>query len=271
MKHATRKSLSLLLAVVTALGPFGSMLSAQTTQEDSVEKPPTRPAAIALLDGTPVRLLLNRTISSKDAKTGDNVDFEVIEDVKVGELVVVPKGSIALATVTRAKPKGRMAKGGKLDIRIDYVRLVSGEKVPLRAVKETKGGNYTGTMTGAIVASGILFFPAAPFFLFMKGKDIKIERGTAITAYVSGDVALDAEKFSSPVETLSVSVKSTPEGAEIEIDGQFVGSTPSTVPLRFGARKIVVKKAGYNVWERSIAVATGSAITIDAVLEKLPQ
>jgi hypothetical protein len=40
-----------------------------------------------------------------------------------------------------------------------------------------------------------LFFPAAPFFLFMKGKDIKIPKGTEITAYINGAVTLDARKF----------------------------------------------------------------------------
>jgi hypothetical protein len=59
-----------------------------------------------------------------------------------------------------------MGKGGKLDINIDSVRLVSGEKAALRAAKETKGGERTGAMTGTIVASSILFFPRRhSFFL----------------------------------------------------------------------------------------------------------
>ena len=148
-----------------------------------------------LEDQTPIKLRLNRNMSSADAKTGETVDFEVIEDVKVGDIVVVQRGATALATVTNAKPKGRMGKGGKLDIVLDSVRLVSGEKVALRASKETKGGGSTGAMTGAIVASSILFFPAAPFFLLMKGKDIKIPKGTEITAYINGTVTLDARKF----------------------------------------------------------------------------
>ncbi|MDQ3323331.1 MAG: hypothetical protein M3525_13010 [Acidobacteriota bacterium] len=155
------------------------------------------PMAFALEDQTPIKLRLSRNMSSADAKTGETVDFEVIEDVKVGDIVVVQRGAVALATVTNAKPKGRMGKGGKLDIVLDSVRLVSGEKVALRASKETKGGGKTGAMTGAIVASSILFFPAAPFFLLMKGKDIAIPKGTEVTAYVNGTVSLDARKFNS--------------------------------------------------------------------------
>ncbi len=151
---------------------------------------------ITLLDGTPVKLRIGRTISSADAKTGDTVDFEVLEDIKINELVIIPRGGIAIATVTRAKPKGRMGKGGKLDINVDFIRLTTNEKVALRAIKETKGNGRTGVMTGAIVASSILFFPAAPFFLFMKGKDISIPKGTEITAYINGDIPLESGKFS---------------------------------------------------------------------------
>ncbi len=148
-----------------------------------------------LLDGTPIKLRISRTMSSADAKTGETVDFEVLEDVKIGDTIVIPRGGTALGTVTQGKPKARMGKGGKLDINIDSVRLVSGDKIPLRAVKETKGGGHTGAMTGAIVATSIVFFPAAPFFLFMKGKDITIPKGTEITAYINGDIPLDSSKF----------------------------------------------------------------------------
>ncbi len=67
-------------------------------------------------------------MSSADAKTGDTVDFEVLEEVKFGETGIIPRGGTALATVTLAKPRGRLGKDGKLDINIDSVRLVSGEK-----------------------------------------------------------------------------------------------------------------------------------------------
>jgi hypothetical protein len=64
-----------------------------------------------------------------------------------------------------------------LDINIDFVRLANGDKVALRAVKETSGGGHTGAMTGAMVARSLVFFPAAPFFLFMHGKNITIPKG----------------------------------------------------------------------------------------------
>ena len=51
---------------------------------------------------------------------GDTVDFEVLDDISVNGTLVIPKGALAFATVTEAQAKRRMARGGKLDINIDY-------------------------------------------------------------------------------------------------------------------------------------------------------
>ncbi|MEJ7606773.1 MAG: hypothetical protein WKF37_11015 [Bryobacteraceae bacterium] len=62
----------------------------------------------ALHEGTPVRLRLNRNVSSADAHVGDTIDFEVLDEVKVQNIIVVKRGALALGSVTEAKPKGRM-------------------------------------------------------------------------------------------------------------------------------------------------------------------
>ena len=256
----------------------------QTEAPSTTPATPRPPLAFGLTEDTPVRLKLSRTMSSHDAKVDEKVDFEVVEDVKIGDVVVIQHGGMAIATVTEAKSKARMGKAGKLNMNIDYVQLVSGEKVPLRAVKGGSGGNHTGAMTGAIVATSILFFPAAPFFLFMHGKDITIPKGTEITAYVAGDTPLDPSKFKSStlVESASskpdvsasnfspIAIKSSPDGAEITIDGKLVGTTPSTVQVTPGDHTIVIGKAGFKSWQRTITVTTGGTINLEATLDKVP-
>ena len=102
------------------------------------------PGKPVLEDGTPVKLRLTRNVSSADAHVGDTVDFEVLEEVRVSDLLVIAKGGVAWGTVTEAQAKRRMARGGKLQVNIDSVRLVDGEKVALRAVKGGSGGGHTG-------------------------------------------------------------------------------------------------------------------------------
>jgi len=266
--------------------PAATPTQEQTAGQTAEAAAPKSPLAFGLEDGTPVKLRLARNLSSAEAKTGDTVDFEVLEDVKVKELIIVPRGGIAWATVTEAQAKRRMARGGKLDINIDDVRLADGEKAPLRAVKGAKGGGHTGAMVGAMVATSLVFFPAAPLFLFMHGKDVTIPKGTEVTAYINGDIPLEAARFqaaaaanssqavnsSSPgaVEPTmaSIEIKSNPDGADITIDDKFVGNTPSTVKLAAGEHKIKLEKSGYQTWEKMLTVTAAETLTASPTLSK---
>jgi hypothetical protein len=300
-----RVACSFFLTALLVHPSFGQS-PAPTTQEKKdqqpAQKPETaplkQPLAFGLEDATPVKLRLTRNLSSADAKTGDRVDFEVLEDVKVKDLIVIPRGGIAWGTVTEAQAKRRMARGGKLNVNIDDVRLADGEKVALRAVKETKGGGHTGAMTGAIIGTAIVFFPAAPLFLFMHGKDITIPKGTEITAYTNGDIPLEPAKFqaqaatqpapapdpspsqSSPIAAptqgtngadpalSTVEVKSSPDGADITVDEKYMGSTPSTLKLTPGEHKVKVEKSGFKTWAKTLTVGAGTTATVNPTLDK---
>ncbi len=200
-----------------------------------------------------------------------------LEEIRLGDTLVIPKGGIAWGTVTESEHKKRMARGGKLDMTIDSVRLVDGEKAALRAVKEAKGGGHTGGMTAGIVATSLIVWPAAPFFLFMHGKDITIPKGTEITAYINGDFPLDEKKLhpiatavatTEPAGQTTVQISSTPPGADVEIDGSFVGNTPSSVNVPAGEHTIKVAKMGFNTWERKLKTS-GGAVQLSPTLEPI--
>lgn len=271
----------LLIAQQTPTPTAQEQQSTQTAAQTPVSGPSQPPPPHTLLDGTPVKLRLSQTISSADAKVGQEIPFEVVDDVKVDDVVVLPKGAIAIGTVTEAQPKRRMGRGGKLNVNISYARLADKEKAALRASKDTQGGGHVGAMTGAMVATAIVFFPAAPLFLFMHGKDITIPQGTEITAFADGDMHLDMAKFgaapSIPVNTVSapdnvpatqarLTIESDPQGADVEVDGNFVGSTPSTINVAVGTHQITVKEKGFHNWTRTLSV-TGGNVHLSADLD----
>ena len=65
-------------------------------------------------------------------------------------------------------------------------------------------------------------------------------------------------------------IGSDPSGAEIYIDGNFVGQTPSTIPVTSGHPKVLLKATGRKDWERDMEVMKGGELTLHPVLEQSP-
>jgi hypothetical protein len=67
--------------------------------------------------------------------------------------------------------------------------------------------------------------------------------------------------------TTELDLSSTPTGAEITIDGNFVGNTPSSLNVVAGDHAISMKIAGYQSWDRTIHTA-GGKVNLTATLVK---
>jgi PEGA domain len=63
---------------------------------------------------------------------------------------------------------------------------------------------------------------------------------------------------------------STPAGAEITLDGRYVGSTPSTLGVGLGTHVVVLFMPGFAQWKRELTVSDDSELTVNATLQKTP-
>jgi hypothetical protein len=262
-------------------------------------------AQVQIPDGTKIRLRLEQPVSSATAEEGQSVSLSVADPVRVGNAIVIPQGSSATGTILMSQKKRRLGRTGKLDFSIDRVRAIDGEWISVRYTPIKKdGGNRmlaTGVTTGIMAA---VFWPAAPFFLLMQGKDVTIPKGSAFEVFTDDahlvmntaptspnmyanaadramitaagfapTTAASANMLGQPVAApagsagaAALTVNSTLPGAEIEIDGAYVGSAPSTLQLPAGAHRVTVRY-GSAAWERSVQVNPGSTITVNALLE----
>jgi hypothetical protein len=226
-------------------------------------------------DATAVRLTLTETLSSATNSVDDPVHFELTEDVKIGDIVAIAKGSTAVGHVVEVEPRRRLGRAGKLNFAIDHVKAQDGANIRLRASSNRKGEDKTGTV---IVGTVLL----SPLFLIMRGKDVSIPRGTSVLAYVDGDreivlsgpvpagvaAATPATGQATPGNPMvAVAFTSTPDGADVIVDGKYAASTPSSLQLSAGDYKISIQKSEFKPWERTVTVTAGSNITISATLE----
>jgi hypothetical protein len=69
-------------------------------------------------------------------------------------------------------------------------------------------------------------------------------------------------------EKVKCNFSSTPPGAEITVDGNYLGSTPSEIPLSTGTHVVIVSMPGFTQWKRELTVSPGAELTIAAVLQK---
>jgi hypothetical protein len=140
---------------------------------------PAPPREIILARQTQVHLKLGRTLSSATAHVGDEVNFEVSQDVIVGGVTVIAKGAPGFGTVTEAEPKKRMGKAGKLDVAVNSVVLANNEKIILRSFGAEHSVEQKSGRTIPL----------------LRGKDVTLAKDTEIIAYVDSDLHLKAASF----------------------------------------------------------------------------
>lgn len=66
----------------------------------------------------------------------------------------------------------------------------------------------------------------------------------------------------------TVKVQSTPPGADVAVDGAFVGNAPAALKLPPGKHSVTLTSAGFKAWSRDLTVLAGSETSLVATLEK---
>jgi hypothetical protein len=66
----------------------------------------------------------------------------------------------------------------------------------------------------------------------------------------------------------SITVSSTPDGADVYVDDNFVGNAPATLKLSPGKHTVKVSQDGYKAWTKDIAVFADSDVNLKAALAK---
>ena len=93
------------------------------------------------------------------------MDFEVAEDIKINNVVVIPVRAVALATVTAAEHKKHLGRAGTLELKLDSVRLADGEKAAITATEGGKAGGHVGSDDNRHGRDGYFFLSRRPTFL----------------------------------------------------------------------------------------------------------
>ena len=133
--------------------------------------------------GSLISIENKKEIRAKNVNVGDLVAFDVSEDIKVGDSIVISKGVKAYAKVLVAKKSGIAGTKGKLKVEWLYRVANNNTKVPLEGEIDFSRKTHT---SGAIVAGTIV---AAPL-IFLTGQHAAIPAGYTNVTTVKIDTEL---------------------------------------------------------------------------------
>jgi len=238
-------SKSLILLTVLIAGAVAVQAQAPQTPANTV------PANVVLADGTVVKLRMGNATTPGSVRVGTNLELEVVEDVRVNDILVIARGDAANAEVTNLRSGMSSTRGGWIDINLETVALVDGERVAIRASKARPLHDTQETVVSS------------------SGQDASITQGTDLIAYISGSQTLDVTRLrAASGPTTEVKVTSTPPNAEITVDGRLAGNTPYTLHVGAGDHEVALRIVGFQPWQNKIHVAA-QPVVVDVPLTKL--
>jgi hypothetical protein len=156
---------------------------------EAAQAPQISSASQAFIEeGTPIRVKIEESLSTKTATEGQKLQFAVVEDIlgKDGKTVVIKEGAPATGYLVNVDEKST-GKGGKLSIEITWVKAVDGSKVSLRCIKAHTGKNGAGVGAYILGYACLGLIGLGAVALFSKSKDSIMPAGTIITAFVDKD------------------------------------------------------------------------------------
>jgi hypothetical protein len=260
----------------------------------SVAAAPGFSAQIPVRDGQTVIVKLRNVLTTDNCRKNDVIAFEVADDVLVNGHVVIAKGAPALGKVTDIKGAFKPRdKGAEVSFKFLTVRAVDDQNLPLRIQPgNTHKGKDEEVRERSVIPGQITRVVGAD-----KGKEYTVYVDGSFTVVTSNAIAMTPEvspaaaavtQPGAPVTTpaapapapapltgtdmtatSSVEFDSTPDGADIVVDGNLLGNTHSTLHLTPGHHDLEIRIAGYRTWTRRMVVDPESHQSVRVTL--IPQ
>jgi hypothetical protein len=140
--------------------------------------------SLMLNAGTPITLAVSEEASSSTHKAGDLIKLAVLNDVTVGQTVVIPKGTSATGEITWRTGKGAFGKSGKIEFSLRSINL-NGQLIPVT-------GDFRQEGEGNTVATGVGVIAVGVFAAFITGKRARLPVGRELMAQLPQAVPFTA-------------------------------------------------------------------------------
>ena len=226
---------------------------------------------VTLKEGTLVSVRLQADLLSDRAQEGARVDFVVSKPVEVEGLTVIPEGSIGWGTVQGAR------KNKFVRFTIQGIRLASFQQIKLRAVREkTDNPDKDLIRIESKLASGVGAKEGTEFMAYVaEDMDVEVATPEAVRTAPEAAVSISAQQPTtarglSSTDLATVEFFSEPMGADILINGDYVGNSPSILKVMPGKHMLTFQLNGYKTVSQPLDLTSAAQLkTIRISLDKV--
>jgi len=189
MHKSLRLGTAVAALISTPLAAQSSMASLAAVQAP-VQAAASEGGLLTLTAGIPVTLVMSKEVNSSVDDEGDTFPLTVLNDVKVGDTIVIPRGTPATGEVTWRTGKGAFGKSGKLEFSLRHIDL-DGKRIPV-------SGDYRQEGEGNTIATGVGIIAVGVFAGFITGKRARVPMGRELMAQVAQPVQFTADGHVAP-------------------------------------------------------------------------
>ena len=175
--------------------PAEAQAPAAPAAAPAAEAPAPAPAAsesglLTLNPGLPITLAVAQEVNSSTHRAGDTFPLTVLNDVRIGDTIVIPRGTPALGEVTWRTGKGAFGKSGKLEFSLRYIDL-GGQHIPI-------SGDYRQEGEGNTIATGVGIIAVGVFAGFITGHRARLPMGRELMSQIAQPVMFTADGHLAP-------------------------------------------------------------------------
>lgn len=141
--------------------------------------------SLVLATGTPITLAVSQEVNSSTHRAGDTFPLTVLNDVRIGDTIVIPRGTPAQAEITWRTGKGAFGKSGKLEFSLRHIDL-GGQLIPI-------SGDFRQEGEGNTIATGVGIIAVGVFAGFITGKRARLPVGRELMSQIAQPVAFGTD------------------------------------------------------------------------------
>lgn len=138
---------------------------------------------VTIKAGTIVPLQSINLVKAADVEEGQSVDFRVINDVKVDDVIAISKGTLVKGSVTEARKSSIAGTKGRLKISISNLILPNGEPIYFSNTNVSLSGK---NRTPLAVVTALFIWPC----IFIPGTKAVMPSGYEVQATVASNSEL---------------------------------------------------------------------------------